>query len=143
MKRVIALVLAMVFMTVTVGCGNTQSSDVEIDYGKSSVYTEADMDAAIQLIQKEFATWKGCELHKIAYSSDEECCGAEFVQWMNELQEGMDGTETFSQSIMFRSDFHSPKEGGGAWEADQEYTDWQWWLGRSEGGQWKLMTWGY
>lgn len=143
MRRVVAFVLAMLCIVVAVGCGNKTQSDVEIDYGISSVYTEADMDAAIQVIQKEFATWEGCELHKIAYSSDGECCGEEFVQWMNELEEGTDGMETFSQCIMFRSDFHSPEEGGGAWQADQEYTDWQWWLGRSEGGQWKLMTWGY
>jgi len=32
---------------------------------------------------------------------------------------------------------------GGAWEADKEYTDWQWWLAREEGGDWELLTWGY
>ena len=25
----------------------------------------------------------------------------------------------------------------------EEYTDWQWWLARSEGGDWELLTWGY
>ena len=34
------------------------------------------------------------------------------------------------------------KNGGGAWNANEEYT-WSWWLARSEGGTWKLMTWGY
>ena len=34
------------------------------------------------------------------------------------------------------------KKGGGAWEANEEYT-WSWWLARSEGGEWNLMTWGY
>ena len=27
--------------------------------------------------------------------------------------------------------------------ADTEYTGWKWWLARSDGGEWKLMTWGY
>ena len=62
---------------------------------------------------------------------------------MNELEEANDAKESFTQCIMFKSNFHSPKEGGGAWNADEEYTDWQWWLARSDGGQWKLMTWGY
>ena len=62
---------------------------------------------------------------------------------MNELEEANDAVEHFTQCIMFRSDFHSPKHGGGAWNEDTEYTDWQWWLARSENGEWKLMTWGY
>jgi len=37
----------------------------------------------------------------------------------------------------------SPKEGGGAWEPDYEYSDWQWWLARTDGGEWQLITWGY
>ena len=28
-------------------------------------------------------------------------------------------------------------------EKISEYTGWQWWLARSNGGKWKLMTWGY
>ena len=43
----------------------------------------------------------------------------------------------------FLSDFHSPVEGGGPWEADTEYTDWQWWLARTDVGGWELLTWGY
>ena len=66
-----------------------------------------------------------------------------FNKWMNELEEANDAKETFTQCIMFTSSFHSPVKGGGAWEADEEYTDWQWWLGRADGGEWKLMTWGY
>lgn len=44
---------------------------------------------------------------------------------------------------MFKSNFHSPLNGGSGFNPDEEYTDWQWWLARSEGGQWKLMTYGY
>lgn len=62
---------------------------------------------------------------------------------MNELEAANDAKEEFTQCIMFTSSFHSPKEGGGAWEADKEYTDYEWWLGRADGGNWKLMTWGY
>ena len=30
-----------------------------------------------------------------------------------------------------------------AQQADREYTDYQWWLARSEVGAWELLTWGY
>ena len=100
------------------------------------------MNAAIQLIMDTFSTWAGCELHSISYVSDEKC-NSENIAWMNELAAANDLNEQFDQCIMFKSDFHSPKKGGGAWNADEEYTDWQWWLARTDGGQWKLMTWGY
>ena len=41
------------------------------------------------------------------------------------------------------SDFHSPVEAYGAWEADMEYENYQWWLARAADGGWQLLTWGY
>lgn len=39
--------------------------------------------------------------------------------------------------------FHSPKEGGGAWNPDFEYEDWQWILARTSDSGWELLQWGY
>ena len=111
---------------------------VEVDYGTSELYSHSTMRSAISLIEQEFSSWEGCELHNIRYASDD-CNSEENLKWMNELEEG----KNYTQCIEFLSDFHSPKEGGGAWNADQEYTDWQWWLARTDGGRWELLTWGY
>lgn len=119
-----------------------EKPDVEIDYGTSELYTAEEMDEAIALILAEFDTWEGCEMHSIRYFSDE-CSSGEFVAWMNELAEAREPGTTFTQCIAFRSDFHSPVEAYGAWEPDQEYTNWEWWLAREDGGSWQLMTWGY
>ena len=35
------------------------------------------------------------------------------------------------------------KTGAGVWNPDFEYTNRRWWLARTEGGEWKLITWGY
>ena len=115
---------------------------VEIDYGSSALYTEEEMNAAIEEIRREFDSWEGCELHSVAYAGDE-YCNEENIAWMNELEAANDAEETFTQCILFESSFHSPVDGGGAWYADQEYTGWQWWLARPEAGAWKLMTWGF
>lgn len=119
-----------------------EAPEVEIDYGTSELYTQEDMDEAIALILAEFNTWAGCEMHSIRYFSDE-CNSSENIAWMNSLSEGRELGKTFTQCIAFISNFHSPVEGGGAWEADAEYTDWQWYLAREDGGSWELMTWGY
>lgn len=138
-------------ITISIHDGNvffkTESEDapigkVKIAYGNSALYSEEDMNAAIQLIMDTFSTWAGCELHSISYVSDEKC-NSENIAWMNELAKANDLKKQFDQCILFQSDFHSPKENSGAWEPDEEYTDWQWWLARSEGGPWILMTNGY
>ena len=142
MKRLFVFLLFISVVVSLVGCGNKTVSEAEIDYGSSSVYTKEDMDAAIELIKKEFSSWKGCELHSIVYAGDDQC-DQSTLDWMNELESANDAEQTFTQCIVFKSDFHSPKNGGDAWNGDYEYTNWGWWLARSDNGQWKLMTYGY
>lgn len=141
MKKALLLLAILMLAAACAACGGTR--DVSTDYGASELYTQEDMDAAIALIENEFKGWQGCELHSVSYAGDE-CQSADNVEWMNQLKEGQDisGPE-FTQVIEFISDFHSPKSNAGAWNPDQEYTGWQWWLARSDGGEWQLLTWGY
>ena len=82
--------------------------------------TQEDMDAAIQVIEAEFATWEGCELHSLAYGGDA-ACSDENIEWLNGL-EMKEQTEPFTQCILFSSSFHSPVEQRDAWDADTEYS---------------------
>lgn len=119
------------------GCG-ADAPEVRIDYGTTGIYTRDDMDAAIEAVKAAFADFKGCGLHALRYA-DDTCSSAENLAWMNSL--GKHGP--YAQCICFKSDFRSPKNGGGAWTPDTEYTDWDWWLARTEGGAWKVLTGGY
>ena len=142
MKKMITAVLCLVMVLLFVGCGKGDISKVQIDYGTSSIYSEEEMNAAIEVIKKQFSSFEDCELHSLSYTSDEECNNDDNIAWMNDLEKANDNKEVFTQCIAFDSSFRSPKKGGGAWEANEEYT-WLWWLARSDGGEWKLMTWGY
>ena len=93
-------------------------------------------------MEDTFQTWEGCELHRVIYGTDE-ACNAENIAWMNDLKTDGDSVEPFTQCMLLLSDFRSPKNGGGAWEANMEYKNWQWWLARTDDGAWELMTWGY
>lgn len=125
-------------MTLEVYLGAAADPDVSIDYGSSELYSREALDEAIMQIKCRFASFAGCELHSLRYAGDA-CNSEENIRWMNELDAG----KNYVQAVEFLSDFHSPREGGGAWETDQEYQDWQWWLARTEEGGWQLLTWGY
>ena len=112
-------------------------SDVTIDYKTSELYTKEDMDSAIEEIEKEFSTWEGCVLYSISYTDDTKC--TDNLSYINTL--AVD--KKYDECIVFTSNFHSPVEGGGAWEPDYDYENWEWYLGRTEGGNWDLLTWGY
>lgn len=137
MKKFAVLFLTMFVLLAMTACGN-KAIEVKVDYGSSSVYSKEDMDKAITAIKKEFATWNGCELHSISYAGDS-CVTDENIKWMNDLVKNKD----YTQCIEFKSSFHAPKNGGGAWEADKEYENYEWWLARKDGGEWDLLTWGY
>lgn len=119
--------------------GAVSATDVKIDYGASEFYSQEELEEAVIQIKCQFAAWEGCELHSIRYVGDA-CNSEENLQWMNELG-GED--QNYVQAAEFLMDFHSPLEGGGIWNADAEYTDYQWWLARTEDGGWEIMTMGY
>ncbi len=152
MKKALCILLAFVVLTALAACGGTSpdrepgdgpaienaAPEVGIDLGESAIYTQEDLRAAVLAIREEFAAFEGCELHRLRYAGDESCT-EENLHWMNELNP--DGG--YTQVAEFLSDFRSPAEETGAWEADREYTDWQWWLARTENGGWEILTWGY
>lgn len=146
MRKMMPVMLCLIMLLVFVGCQKDDSSadmsKVDIDYGTSSIYSQEDREAAVEAIKKEFNQFGGCELHSLSYMSDEECNTADNIAWMNDLEKANENKEVFTQCIAFHSSFRSPKNGGDAWDPDTEYT-WTWWLARSEGSDWKLMTYGY
>ena len=146
-ERCFIVIAVSVCALLLCACGNeVHAREVFIDYGESTLYSQEDMDAAIHLIEDIFAGdgWKGCELHSIRYTGDT-CNSQKNIRWMNDLAKARNADINYTQCMEFVSDFHSPKseKDQGVWNLDEEYTDWQWWLARTDGGDWQLITWGY
>ena len=129
------LAVVMVMTLILCGCGDV--SGVKIDYGKSSIYTREDMDAAIEKIKNEFRIWDGCTLYTIDYVGDKR--SMDNLDYVNDLDEDAN----FTQCMVFESSFHTPADGGSGFNPDDTYTGWSWYLARSADGEWKLLTWGY
>lgn len=146
---VLSLVLGAAVTAAEIVCDSLPGNvrNVKIDYGSSAVYSRADMDAAANVIKEEFKDFRGCELHRISYTSDDRCSD-DAVRELNETASARAKKENegraFTQAIVFRSSFHSPKYGGdGTMNRDFEYDCWEWTLGRTGGGQWVLVRYGH
>ena len=117
-------------------------ADCTVDYGTSKLYTEPDIDGAIDPILAEFSTWEGCTLKSLAFTDDATC--KKELESANALRD--EGTEEFTQALVMTSVFHTPGEAeaeGTAWEPDTDYEDWTWLLARtSSDDSWQLLTWG-
>lgn len=140
MKRVFAILFSLAFLFAVAGCGSSpevKTEDVEINYGTSSLYSREDMDAAIQVILKEFnTTLLGSKLYSISYSSDDECNEKNITRMIEaEMKKGGKEIEVFTQCIMFRCDFEVP---GGTRAGRMP-----WWLARTDGGEWRFIERGY
>ena len=99
--------------------------------------SEDDMNKAIEVILREFNSWEGCVMKELSYTDDQKC--EDNLSYINSL-----AVDTkYDECIVFTSTFHSPVEGGDAWEPDYDYGNWEWYLGRTDGGDWDLLTWGY
>lgn len=111
----------------------------KIDYGQTKLFTEEDLDAAIKVIQEEISMWEGVTLKDIRYAGDE-TSNEKNLAWMNELESGKNYTQVCEFLTDIEVDENAPE---GPWEAGQTYKDYTWFLARTDGGEWNLMTWGY
>ena len=114
-----------------------EPADAVVDYGTSAVYDEDEMREAVAAIRAQFDTWTGCELRSVRYAGDQ-CYNREGVAWLSSVG----GGKAYAQCIEFVSDFRSGETGSGYCEPNTDYTDYQWWLARTLGGEWELLSWG-
>ena len=135
-KRRLLTIVASVVLTIVLIFSVISLWPASIDYGSSEIYSREDMDEAITLIKDRFYSWEGCKLYSIYYTDDSFC--QREVDYVNTLAD--DGV-VYTECIVFRTRFRSPIFGGGAWNANFEY-DWSWYLARTDGGEWELLTWG-
>lgn len=130
----IVLVLSAILFTCMV-----RNNKVEIQYGKSAIYSKREMDDAIKLIVKEMAEWDGCELRQVSYAGDD--TSIEALAYCNQLAK----EKLNDECIVFSSSFSTSKrsQSAGSFEPDSLYEDWLWYLARRNGEMWEIITYGY
>ena len=108
----------------------------------SEIFSFSDISSAMDKVMDEFNTWKGCKYGELRFAGDE-ASSEENLAWLNEISDGADYTQCIKLLMDFRSPSAEEDLKGTAWEPDTEYTDYEWWLARTDGGDWVIVTYGY
>ena len=134
MKKFLAVVLVLVGMLGLVACGGN-TKNVKITDFSSEIYSDAEIDSAIDVAIDYFEKYfDGCTLTEITYLGDDE---------LDDFQEFAERNNA-DDVIVLISDFEVDASGGdGSLEPNSTYTDWNWILVRTDGGQWEHVDHGY
>ena len=137
-KKRLTSFFCLVLTLALCACGG-HVKDVQIHAVESEMYSETDINAAVQVIIKEFdRSWKGCTLTSISYAGDERT-QAESEYYLNTL-----GLYKADELIVLSSSFDVDQTGGdGSLNPNSTYNGWSWILVRNTGGRWKHVDHGY
>ena len=137
MKKILCMILTIIIAASLFGCSNASAAgriaDVTIDIGEREMFSEDDRNEAVKLILNEIGGWESVQkVYNLRYAGDK----------ASKEESGYLGHE---EVMIFLSDLHSVKSSSkaGGFNADTDYTDWNWILGKNADGQWELLTWGY
>lgn len=133
MRRFAAIILAVVIFTLAACGGNV--SNVKVTAYDSELYTDADVQAAINVAKAYFKKeFSGCTLTEITYAGDEKIQG--YAEWADR--------NNADEVIVLSSSFDVDGSGGdGSLNPNSTYENWNWILVRCKGGRWKHVDHGY
>ena len=119
--------------------GKAKSTDLKIDYGKSEIYSNQDLEDAVIQLKCKFANYEGSELQTIRYAGDEDV-NDKNLKWVNKLNP----EAKYIDVVEFFTDFKTPEDTKGTTlEPNHEYKDYQWWLARTKDDGWEVVSFGY
>lgn len=132
MKKILALILAAVLTLGLSGCGQLFTTFAVVGE-KSSVYTEADineaMDVVLDYFRKEF---DGCTLIELGYAGDKTL--SEQKEWARQYKA--------DECILLVCSFETDGTAGPL-NPNSTYENYKWVLTRAGGGNWEVKTNGY
>ena len=134
MKKIVCIILCSLLVFSLSACGG-DISRVNTHNVNSEIYSQEDINAAIDTIKKEFMmNWGGCTLTEIYYAGDDS--SKDHQDWADR--------NNADEVIVLLSSFDVDSSGGdGSLKPNSTYSDWSWILVRTNGGKWQHVDHGY
>ena len=134
MKKIVCTMLGILLVFSLSACGGNVRG-VKTHHVDSEMYSQDDINSAIDTIKKEFKNdWKGCTLTEIYYAGDD--CSKDHQDWTDR--------NNADEVIVLLSSFDVDSSGAdGSLNPNSTYDNWNWILVRTNGGQWQHVDHGY
>ena len=134
MKKIVFIMLCILLVFSLSACGG-DVSEVNTHNVNSEIYSQEDINDAIDTIKKEFKrNWEGCTLTEIYYAGDDS--SKDHQDWADR--------NNADEVIVLLSSFDVDSSGGdGSLNPNSTYSDWNWILVRTNGGKWQHGDHGY
>ena len=134
MKKIVCIMLGILLVFSLCACGGNVRG-VKTHHVDSEMYSQDDINSAIDTIKKEFKSdWKGCTLTEIYYAGDD--CSKDHQDWADR--------NNADEVIVLLSSFDVDSSGAdGSLNPNSTYDNWNWILVRTNGGQWQHVDHGY
>ena len=134
MKKIVCIILCSLLVFSLSACGG-DISRVNTHNVNSEIYSQEDINAAIDTIKKEFMmNWGGCTLTEIYYAGDDS--SKDHQDWADR--------NNADEVIVLLYSFDVDSSGGdGSLNPNSTYSDWSWILVRTNGGKWQHVDHGY
>ena len=134
MKKLIALVLALVCVIGLGACGGNVKNVKITDYS-SEIYSDAEIENAINVAINYFEkNFEGCTLTEITYLGDDE---------LDNWQEFAERNNADDVMVLVSSFNVGASGGDGSLNPNDTYTNWKWVLVRTNDGKWEHVDHGY
>lgn len=132
------ILIAVILCGRSVGILKRNIANTKVDLGTSEIYSQEDLQAASDVILKEIGSWSSVkEVYTVSYCGDESSEGD--VDYARSLSD-----KDYIQCAVFESSFKTTSSAASdGFNENSMYDGWQWYLARTDGGQWELVTWGY
>ncbi len=112
---------------------------VEIDYGKSKLYSKDELKEAVVQIKCQFAFYKGLELKSIRYAGDDAATDKKLKQFQKKNPDAK-----YTKVAEFLMDFSTSSDTSGTtFTPNHDYDEYQWWLAASKDDGWEIVDFGY
>lgn len=139
MKKGISLVLALMMVLALTGCGKKPRSVKLVEPEPSTLYSQEEIYDAMDFVIRRFQEddFRDMTLLSVSYAGDERSL-REKACYVDDYQ-----VSDADQVIVLLSSFYVSRSHVGPMNPGQLYTNYGWILGRSEGGDWEVITAGY
>ena len=144
MKKLLTLVFCVIicftFSSCAVNFGKTANAVVSI--GKSSKFSKAELQSAVDCIKSKFKDFHGCTLTKLWYNEKQ---STKMTQDYTTIGKGSVSKVKKENVIVLYSNFSVASTGGeNGLNPNSKYTNWNWILIRdNKKGSWRAEDWGY